>query len=131
MVIAWIFFSSNAIFIARYGDFVFKKVKITKGSFSTIMHRLFMTLVILISWTSFFVILAELKGKWVESSKGVSFAHSIAGIVVIVVAFFQGISGVMKIFIKPKKPAKFLRYVHRIIGIFCFILASNNSFFKN
>lgn len=126
MIVAWVFFSSNAIFIARYYDFLFKKVEITKGNFSTNLHRSFMALVIILSWASFFIILAELKGKWVDSSQGVSLAHSIIGIVAIGVSFIQGISGITKIFIRPKKPAKFLRYLHRLLGTFCFVLASKN-----
>lgn len=129
MIVAWVFFSSNAIFIARYYDFLFTKVEITRGKFSTNLHRSFMTLVIVLSWSSFFIILAELKGKWVNSSKGVNLAHSIIGIVAIGVSFFQGVSGITKIFIKPKKPAKFLRYIHRLLGTFCYVLASKNFIF--
>ncbi|RNA37234.1 ferric-chelate reductase 1 isoform X1 [Brachionus plicatilis] len=129
MVIAWVFLSSNAVIIARYYDFIFKRFEIFRANFSTNVHRSFMALVVVLSLAAFFVIFAELNGKWVSSTKGVNLAHSIVGIVAIVMSLFQAVSGVTKIFIKPKKPAKFLRYVHRIIGIFCFVLATVNLYF--
>lgn len=89
MVIAWIFFASTGMVFARYMKFLLPGKKVCGSKIWFLIHRPFMIIVVVISITSFLVILSAKDWKWISSIKPLSFAHSIFGIVAISFSIFQ------------------------------------------
>lgn len=89
MVIAWIFFASTGILLARNYKYLFPNAKLCGLEFWFVIHRPFMIIVSLISITAFIVILSELDWKWVTTDEPLNFAHSIFGIVAIGLPIIQ------------------------------------------
>lgn len=89
MIIAWIFFSTTGIILARYYKELLPNMNCFNIAFWFHIHRPFMILASLISVIAFFVILAYLDWTWTEQDDLVSFTHSIFGIATIGLSVLQ------------------------------------------
>ncbi len=83
MVIAWIFFSTTGIILARYYKDLLPNMECFNIAFWFHIHRPFMILASVISIVAFIVILAYLDWSWTGLDDPVCFTHSIFGIVTI------------------------------------------------
>jgi len=88
MIFSWMFFGTTAIFVARYFKFLFPKKKLLGRSIWYITHLSFMIFVMVLSIIAFLLILSYTNWKWIGIREPVNFAHSIFGIIVIVLTVF-------------------------------------------
>lgn len=90
MAIAWLFFASAGIIIARYFKFIFPGKKILGNDVWLNLHRSIMAYVALITFIAFMVILADSDWEWVkESYDKIAYAHSLFGIMAISFTILQ------------------------------------------
>ena len=164
MVIAWILLASNGIVFARYYKFILPSfqpcgIKIWYFIFFLIdsihvnliyfkqlrfhIHRSFMVLALILNIIALIVILIESKWNWITSNRKIPFAHSITGILSIILAvaqvplkfeifsinnllkrkFSKVILGILRPDLKSEQ-RKLFNHVHRTFGILTFLLAS-------
>ena len=89
MIFSWMVFASTAILTARYFKFMLPDKTICGTKIWFTIHRPLMILTLTLSIISLLIILSYVNWTWIMTSKPVNFTHSIFGIVVIGLAFFQ------------------------------------------
>ncbi len=133
-----------------YFKFILPNQNICLSNFWLVVHRSFMILTFLISFSSFIVILSYVEWKWVDRSKPVAFTHSVFGILAISLSLVQVSPNNIiiknnilswKVFEQiligllsplagdPRK--RFVDYVHRVLGLAVYILARKFRLYKN
>ena len=98
MVLAWLLFASTGIIISRYYKKSFWDIRIFGKDLWFVLHRPLMTFATILTLIAFIVILSQFKWLWVVASWGTSSfsytetTHSIVGMFVIGLSFFQVIN---------------------------------------
>lgn len=120
MIIAWIFFASIGILLARYYKPMWPHNLISRVRVWFAFHRSILSTVVVLTLIGFIFILIEMRFTW--SSHGHALTHSILGIIVICLALMNPILG----FLRPKPDTK-LRCVffwfHWLIGTVAYCLS--------
>lgn len=89
MLIAWLILAPLGITISRYYKFIFPNKKIFGLKIWFFLHRPIMILAFTLTLISFLIILADKNWTWINIRSLHSFIHSIFGITVIGLIFFQ------------------------------------------
>ncbi|CAF3093657.1 unnamed protein product [Rotaria sp. Silwood2] len=84
-VIGWMILASTGILFARYGRslHIGHKQKFLGESIWFQVQRFVLFLAIVAILLEFFLILAEVKGKWIRSNEGLTFVHSVLGGIIV------------------------------------------------
>ncbi len=149
MVIAWVFFASTGVLVARHYKFLLGERKFFDVHAWFAIHRPFMIAAPVISSIALLVILAQLNWTWVSTTLALNFSHSIFGICAIILSFIQVwlcgfflqrgkysgfiLSKVLIGFLRVDKdhPKRFIfNHVHRATGMMTLLLASRFRFFQ-
>jgi hypothetical protein len=86
MIVSWIFLAPIGIFIARYYKSLLSR---KKSQFWFFIHRVVLVFATLLSIAAFILVLADQSWTWASYQNGISFAHSITGIITIALAVVQ------------------------------------------
>ncbi|XP_052873579.1 putative ferric-chelate reductase 1 homolog [Anopheles cruzii] len=119
MVIAWLFFNSLGISVARY----FKQTWINRQHFGVsrwiFYHRVYMSCCWILTSAAIIFIFIDLKGYKAS-------AHAAVGLTTFAICFLQPILGLLS---PPQQQARnALQFLHRIVGHVAYILAVTSMF---
>jgi hypothetical protein len=89
MVIAWVFFASVGMIVARYYKDLLPTIRVRGVAFWFVLHVPLMFMVPVFSVIALILILVELNGQWVDPEDRVKFIHSVFGIVTIIMTIVQ------------------------------------------
>jgi hypothetical protein len=89
MLFAWAFLAPLGMIIARYYKFLDAKNHESHNHSWFIIHRAFMTLVLMLTLFGFFSIFYSLNLTWISSSSSLALTHSIFGIITILLVIVQ------------------------------------------
>lgn len=89
MVIAWVFFASIGMIIARFYKDLLPNVRVRGVAFWFVLHAPLMILVPIFSIIALVIILVDLQGQWVIPEDKIAFIHSIFGIITIILSIIQ------------------------------------------
>lgn len=89
MVISWVLFVSTGILLARYYKYLLPNFKLFGVEFWFLLHTPIMIFAIVCTIIAFCVALAALEGMWPKAADEVKFAHSIFGILTIIISLIQ------------------------------------------
>lgn len=128
MVFAWILLASTGIVISRYFKNAWTNSLICGKAAWFAGHRFLMSLTAILTMLGFLFILVVMQGTWVDKSDGKrAYAHSITGVIVISLAFFQPFIALFRC--EPdSRYRSIFNYVHGFVGFSSYILAITTLF---
>ena len=122
MIFAWIILVSTGILVARYFKPAWPKSKICGKPVWFAIHRTVMVTAVVLTLISFVLILVYKKGQWSSPLSKRAFAHSIVGILVIILATAQPFMAIFRC--HPDAQYRFIfNYAHATVGICAFTLS--------
>ncbi|KAI3390105.1 hypothetical protein SNEBB_010146 [Seison nebaliae] len=125
MLTAWYVLIPLGFFLARYHRVSLAKSLLLGKAAWFLGHVSLMICGSIIAWIGFILILVQLHGKWVKSSYKKLFAHSIIGMIALIVAIINPIGGIFRPNVGAKG-RKVFNWVHRLSGLTGIILAYVN-----
>ncbi|CAF0843835.1 unnamed protein product [Brachionus calyciflorus] len=123
MIISWMILATFGMAIARYYKFIFPDVRLFDLKIWFVIHRPIMIVSYILTFIGFFIILADQNWTWVDKSRPTAFAHSIFGIIVIILAFIQ----IFVAFFRPHQDHStryIFNYFHGVNGALLLLLST-------
>lgn len=122
MIFTWILVASTGVIVARYFRGAWANVILFGKPAWFTSHRLVMSIVAILTMLGFLFVLVFLGGTWVDKGPTRQYAHSITGVIVISIAFFQPFIALFRC--EPTSKYRFVfNYLHAFFGFSGFILA--------
>ncbi|CAF1256178.1 unnamed protein product [Adineta ricciae] len=122
MIFTWILFVSTGILLPRYFKAAWPGTKVCGKPIWFTVHRALMTSVPILTLIAFILILVYENGRWISRNEKREFAHSIAGIIVVVFSVIQPFMALYRC--KPDAHYRFIfNHIHRIVGFIALILS--------
>ena len=129
MLIAWLFFANNGIFIARHSKDTFSnRIKGTSIWFG--IHQILMITTWILTMISIIIMFIGHGFEALNKDKIAENPHSLLGILAIILVFFQPLVA----FFRPSKISpyrKWFNFIHSIIGLTCISLGISAIYMTN
>ena len=122
MSFTWILIASTGILISRYFKMSWANYFICGKAGWFTAHRFLMSITAILTILGFLFVLAFTGGTWVDKGPTRVYAHSITGVLVISLAFFQPFVALFRC--EPESPNRFMfNYIHLFFGFSAFTLS--------
>ncbi|UJR36510.1 hypothetical protein I4U23_029231 [Adineta vaga] len=123
MIFTWILIVSTGALISRYFKISWANKLICGKAAWFAAHRFLMSMAAVLTTIGFLFILVFLRGTWIDQGPTRPYAHSITGVLVISLAFFQPFIALFRC--EPDSRYRFIfNYIHAFFGFSAFILST-------